>query len=183
MTLNDLLPHAERAASLLKARKETVAVAESSAGGLISAALLAMPGASAYYVGGAVNYTRPVLLHLSGRGADELAKLAATGDILDIGIQLVDCIGEKDGKPHTIHHSVVGPDIKRVNELIPGATSVSYGTSTPASIYAEFILDGRIAEPGVIAPELLDRAVRDAFIAEMGRREMIVTRKDVRQVN
>lgn len=115
--------------------------------------------------------------------ADELARLAATGDILDIGIQLVDCIGEKDGKPHTIHHSVVGPDIRRVNELIPGATSVSYGTSTPASIYAEFILDGRIAEPGVIAPELLDRAVRDAFIAEMGRREMIVTRKDVRQVN
>lgn len=75
MTLADLLPHAERAASLLKARKETVAVAESSSGGLISAALLAMPGASAYYVGGAVNYTRPVLLHLSGRNADELAKL------------------------------------------------------------------------------------------------------------
>ena len=75
MTFNDLLPHAERAASLLKARKETVAVAESSAGGLISAALLAMPGASAYYVGGAVNYTRPVLLHLSGMRAEELSKI------------------------------------------------------------------------------------------------------------
>ena len=75
MTLDDLLPHAERAASLLKARKETVAVAESSAGGLISAALLAMPGASAYYVGGAVSYTRPVLIHLSGMRAEELAKI------------------------------------------------------------------------------------------------------------
>lgn len=75
MTFNELLPHAERAASLLKARKETVAVAESSAGGLISAALLAVPGASAYYVGGAVNYTRPVLLHLSGLRAEELAKI------------------------------------------------------------------------------------------------------------
>lgn len=75
MTLNDLLPHAERAAVLLKARKETIAVAESSAGGLISAALLAVPGASAYYVGGAVNYTRVVLVHLSGRSPDELAKL------------------------------------------------------------------------------------------------------------
>lgn len=41
----------------LKARGETVAVAESSAGGLISAALLSMPGASAYYLGGAVVYT------------------------------------------------------------------------------------------------------------------------------
>lgn len=75
MTLKDLMPHAERAAALLRARKETVAVAESSAGGLISAALLAVPGASAYYVGGAVNYTRPVLLHLSGMRAEELAKI------------------------------------------------------------------------------------------------------------
>lgn len=115
--------------------------------------------------------------------ADEVARLAASGQILDMGIQLVDCIGEKDGQPHTIHYAVVGPDIKRANELIPGATSVSYGTSTPASIYAEFILDGRIADPGVIAPELLDRPVRDAFIAELGRREMIVTRKDIRRVN
>ena len=42
---------------LLKQRKETLAVAESSAGGLISAALVAVPGASAYYVGGSVIYT------------------------------------------------------------------------------------------------------------------------------
>jgi nicotinamide-nucleotide amidase len=45
-------------AALLRARKETVAVAESSAGGLISAALLAVPGASAYFVGGGVVYTQ-----------------------------------------------------------------------------------------------------------------------------
>ncbi|MEO7404300.1 MAG: CinA family protein, partial [Burkholderiales bacterium] len=43
--------------TLLKARKATVAVAESSAGGLIAAALLAVPGASAYFLGGAVVYT------------------------------------------------------------------------------------------------------------------------------
>src|SRR5690349_1810653 len=41
----------------LRARKESVAVAESSAGGLIAAALLAVPGASAYFRGGAVVYT------------------------------------------------------------------------------------------------------------------------------
>jgi PncC family amidohydrolase len=41
----------------LKARKQTIAVAESSTGGLISAALLAVPGASAYYLGGGVIYT------------------------------------------------------------------------------------------------------------------------------
>ena len=50
--------HAERIAATLKARKETVAVAESAAGGLISAALLAVPGASAYCLGGIVIYTR-----------------------------------------------------------------------------------------------------------------------------
>ena len=41
----------------LKARGEKIAVNESSAGGLISAALLSVPGASAYYLGGAVVYT------------------------------------------------------------------------------------------------------------------------------
>jgi PncC family amidohydrolase len=55
--MQELLPLAERVAGLLKARRETVAVAESSAGGLISAALLAQPGASAYFLGGAVVYT------------------------------------------------------------------------------------------------------------------------------
>ena len=54
----DLLPLAERAGARLKQRHETITVAESSAGGLISAALLAVPGASAYFLGGAVVYTR-----------------------------------------------------------------------------------------------------------------------------
>ena len=48
---------AAKAATLLKARGERIAVAESSAGGLISAALLAVPGASAYFAGGGVIYS------------------------------------------------------------------------------------------------------------------------------
>ena len=56
--MNDLLPLAAKAGALLKARRETVAVAESSAGGLVSAALLAVPGASEFFLGGAVVYTR-----------------------------------------------------------------------------------------------------------------------------
>jgi PncC family amidohydrolase len=48
----------ESVGARLKERKETVAVAESSAGGLISAALLAVPGASAYFLGGGVIYTQ-----------------------------------------------------------------------------------------------------------------------------
>lgn len=49
---------AESAARRLRERRQTIAVAESSCGGLISASLLSVPGASAYYVGGTVTYTR-----------------------------------------------------------------------------------------------------------------------------
>lgn len=56
--MQELLPLAEQIAGVLVARRQTLAVAESSAGGLISAALLAVPGASAFFLGGAVVYTR-----------------------------------------------------------------------------------------------------------------------------
>ena len=55
--MQTLLPLAEKIAARLIARQEKIAIAEGSAGGLISAALLAVPGASAYYLGGAVVYT------------------------------------------------------------------------------------------------------------------------------
>ena len=61
-----LLPTAERIAKLLKERGETIAIAESSAGGLISAALLAVPGASAYFLGGGVVYTRQARSAIAG---------------------------------------------------------------------------------------------------------------------
>ncbi len=56
--MKDLVPIAEKIAIRLIERKQTIAVAESSTGGLISASLLAVPGASAYFLGGGVIYTR-----------------------------------------------------------------------------------------------------------------------------
>jgi len=56
--MKELVTIAEQIAGKLIERKQTIAVAESSTGGLISAALLAVPGASAYFLGGAVVYTR-----------------------------------------------------------------------------------------------------------------------------
>jgi PncC family amidohydrolase len=69
--VTDLASLGSPVAALLTARKETIAVAESSAGGLISAALLAVPGASAYFLGGGVIYTQParrVLLDIPDDG-------------------------------------------------------------------------------------------------------------------
>ena len=56
--MSELFALAGEIGARLIARKETIAVAESSTGGLISASLLSVPGASAYFLGGAVVYTR-----------------------------------------------------------------------------------------------------------------------------
>jgi len=69
--MKELVAIAEQVAARLIARKQTIAVAESSAGGLISASLLAVPGASAYFLGGAVVYTREArraLMDISDEG-------------------------------------------------------------------------------------------------------------------
>ena len=60
-------------AAHLRCRGETVAVAESSAGGLINAALVAVPGASAYYAGGAIIYTGASREGLLGIRASEIS--------------------------------------------------------------------------------------------------------------
>jgi nicotinamide-nucleotide amidase len=66
------LPLAEKIATRLIERQETIAVAEGSAGGLIAAALLAVPGASAYFVGGAVVYTGAARNALAAIGAEDM---------------------------------------------------------------------------------------------------------------
>jgi PncC family amidohydrolase len=73
--MQTLFPLAEKVAAVLIARKETIAIAESSTGGLISAALLAVPGASAYFLGGAVVYTKTARAALLGIGDAEMQGL------------------------------------------------------------------------------------------------------------
>ena len=65
---------ARQIADLLIQRQQMVAVAESAAGGLISAALLSIPGASAYYRGGGVLYTYDARDQLAGLSRDEQSK-------------------------------------------------------------------------------------------------------------
>jgi saccharopine dehydrogenase (NAD+, L-lysine-forming) len=115
--------------------------------------------------------------------AEELARLALAGEIVDNGVVTVDCIGEKGGKPASIAYNIFPPDIRWVNTQIPGATCVSYGTSTPASIYAELIVEGAIPGCGLMCPEELPRAVRDKFVAECGRRNLPITRTETVAAN
>jgi nicotinamide-nucleotide amidase len=55
--MQTLLPLAEKIGARLKERQETIGIAESSTGGLLSAALLSIGGASVYFRGGGVIYT------------------------------------------------------------------------------------------------------------------------------
>jgi len=102
--MQTLLPRAEKLGAFLKQRHETIAIAESSAGGLIAASMLSVPGASAYFIGGAVFYTRKSITELLNvsddafkgkRGLTEptaqviargiLARLGSTWGVAEIG--------------------------------------------------------------------------------------------------
>lgn len=78
--MQDLLPIATRIGLLLKARGETVAVSESAAGGLVAASLLALPGASAYFRGGAVVYTAEARSGLLGITAEDMRGMRSASE-------------------------------------------------------------------------------------------------------
>jgi nicotinamide-nucleotide amidase len=75
-----LSPIAERLAERLKASEQSIAVAESSSGGLISAALLAVPGASAYFLGGAVVYTGRARMRLLDLPREAVAGMRSSSE-------------------------------------------------------------------------------------------------------
>ncbi|HZZ88968.1 MAG TPA: CinA family protein [Caulobacteraceae bacterium] len=78
--IDALAPLAQALAETLKARGQTVAVAESSSGGLISAALLAVPGASAYFQGGGVIYTAKARMALLGLRREDVAGVRSSSE-------------------------------------------------------------------------------------------------------
>ena len=78
--METLLPLAEKIAAMLIARNEKIAIAEGSAGGLISAALLAVPGASSYFLGGAIVYTVAARRGLVGITDDDMKGIRAASE-------------------------------------------------------------------------------------------------------
>lgn len=93
--MQTLLPLAERVAARLIARKETIAVAESSTGGLVAAALLSVPGASAYFVGGAVVYTVASRAALLGITKADMEGMRAATEAY--AVLIAGCVRERHG--------------------------------------------------------------------------------------
>ncbi len=92
--MDQLHTGAVAAAARLVARGETLAIAESSAGGLISAALLAVPGASRFYLGGNIVYTPRALKALRADGVAEVKAAGMRSSTEDYAVWLATSVRE-----------------------------------------------------------------------------------------
>jgi len=110
---------------------------------------------------------------------EEIARMAREGRIVDEGVYVIDLYAHA-GEPPAESFYVFPPNIQWVTERLPGANRISYGTSTPAAIYAEYLLEGRIAEKGVLPCEGLSRETRLAYIEELTRRGLRIARRSMR---
>ncbi|KAA1296190.1 MAG: CinA family protein [SAR202 cluster bacterium] len=106
---------AEKAGTILRDKGETVGIAESSSGGLISAHLLAIAGASAYFLGGSVIYTRYAGRGLLGVTDDEMEGMrAATESYASLNAgRISEILGSTWGLSET---GATGPDGNRYGD-------------------------------------------------------------------
>jgi nicotinamide-nucleotide amidase len=93
--MQDLTAMGQAVGVLLKERKQTIAVAESSAGGLISAALLSIPGASAYFLAGGVIYTHDARRALLAVSDESLTGIRASTE--EYALRLARAVRERLG--------------------------------------------------------------------------------------
>ena len=110
---------------------------------------------------------------------DVIAKMASEGRITDEGVYSIE-LYRNSGEMPAESFFVFPPNIQWVNERIPGANRVSYGTSTPAAIHAEFLLDARITERGVLPPEAVSREARLEYVGELKRRGLRIAQRSTR---
>ena len=130
--------------ALLKERRQTVAVAESSSGGLICAALLAMPGASSYFKGGGAVYTgasKQLLMGLSDEAmsADRAATETHALHLADAARTRLEAdwgIGET---------GAAGPTGNRYGDP-PGHTCIGVSGPVSRAVTVETGRDGRVEE-------------------------------------
>jgi nicotinamide-nucleotide amidase len=148
---------------LLKTRKETLAVAESSAGGLINAALVAVPGASSYYLGGVIVYTYAGREALLGISNEEMKGLrSATEPYARLVARRVrKRLGATWGLAET---GASGPRGNRYGDA-PGHACIAVSGPVEAVVTLETGSDAREANMWAFAQravELLQACLRDA---------------------
>ncbi|KAL4889803.1 competence/damage-inducible protein CinA [Aspergillus ambiguus] len=128
-----LRPLIEEVFELLKSRKETLSVAETAAGGLISACLLASPGASSIYKGGLTVYTLESRVAFAGWTPAHLEGYSGPTPTIVAG--LADHVRHTLGSTYTVSESgTAGPTGGQTRNRTPGyvavAVSTAHGTYT-----------------------------------------------------
>ncbi len=151
----------EEIAELLSGRGETVAVAESTTGGLVSAALLSVAGASRYYAGGGVVYTLKSRTELAGVPAEQYENYRGT--TRDMLASLAESMRERLGATWCVAESgLAGPAGGR--KAPAGRTLVSVVGSVTAGEMLETGSADREENMSAFTTFAL-RTLRDAIVA------------------
>ncbi|GJD50148.1 CinA-like protein [Methylobacterium crusticola] len=154
--MRDLVERAARIAEALTVRRETVAVAESSAGGLVAAALLAVPGASAYFLGGAVVYTREARRALLGIDDEAMAGLRSASE--PYAALLARRVRERHGAAWGLAETgAAGPGGNRYGDAAGHTCLAIVGPAGPRSLTLETGRSDRAANMEAFAASLLDQ--------------------------
>ena len=161
MMVDDLTEYSSVVAELLRSRGETVAVAESSTGGLISASLLSIPGASAYFVGGGVIYTLAARNSLLPDGGNALKGIRSASEPYAswLSKSIRDHLGSTWGLAET---GASGPDGNRYGDK-PGHTCLAVSGPSEHVCTLETAKNGRqdnMREFTRAALLLLEKAIR-----------------------
>jgi nicotinamide-nucleotide amidase len=153
--MQDLLPLAEAVGALLKKRGETIAIAESSSGGLISAALLSVGGASAYFRGGGVIYTvqaRQGLLEIPNPMPAPVERAATEAYAALLAETVRQRLGADWGLGET---GAAGPTGNRYGDAA-GHSCIAVGGPVPRAITIETGRDDRVANMRLFARRALE---------------------------
>jgi nicotinamide-nucleotide amidase len=158
--MQDLLPRATEIATLLKERRETLAIAESSTGGLLSAALLATPGASAFFLGGAIVYTRQARQALLGISDEAMAAIRPASEAY--ALLLARTVQQRFDASWSIGETgATGPTGNRYGDP-PGHAWIALTGPSERALRLETRSADRIANMRVFAAAALDM-LRDAL--------------------
>jgi nicotinamide-nucleotide amidase len=151
--MDTLLPLAEKAAALLRAKKQRIAIAESSTGGLISGALLALPGASDYFLGGAVVYTVKSRLVFLGLGEVDLVGMRPSTEAY--ALLAARRVRERFGADWALGETgAAGPTCNRYGDA-PGHSCIAVSGATERAITLETRQTDRVANMRAFAAAAL----------------------------